>query len=72
MRNWLRFFFGTPQRFTTTAIVISLIIVLCKPGMIQEAVNRLISELMPLVQFVIIIGVFWLIFRAIFRGILGK
>ncbi len=47
MGQWLRFFFGTPQRFMTTAVVIGGIIVLVNPGLLGRAVNGLVQELWP-------------------------
>lgn len=48
MRNWLRYFFGTPQRAVWTLAVVGLITVIIFPGLLRTAANRLIAELSPL------------------------
>ena len=48
MRQWIRFFVGTPQRFLATAAGIGLIIVLINPILLAIAVDRLIMAINPL------------------------
>lgn len=48
MRTWLRYFFGTPQRFVTTVVAVGLVTVLLSPGLLRIATERLIAEISPL------------------------
>jgi len=68
--NWFRFFLGTPQRFVATSIAALLILAAFRPGLVQMAVERLITELMPLFQLGLVIGVILVAVRVIFRGFL--
>ena len=72
MGKWFRFFIGTPQRFLATAAAVGLVTVMLKPGLLQEAVNRLLAEIGPLLgpvaQLAIVIGVLWFMLRSLFGG----
>jgi len=48
MGTWLRFFFGTPQRFVTTSVAIGLVLVVLNPNILNIAVNRMVYALSPL------------------------
>ena len=46
--EWVRFFLGTPRRLVTTFAVAGLIVVMIYPGLLRMAVERLMTELAPL------------------------
>ena len=48
MRQWVRFFLGTPRRLVTTFGMVGLIVVMIFPGLLRMAVDRLMTELAPL------------------------
>ncbi len=48
MAQWVKFFFGTPRRFATMAIILGMIIAMVSPGLLYTAVDRLLVALMPL------------------------
>ena len=48
MRQWIRFFVGTPQRFLATLAGIGLIVVLINPTLLEIAVDRLLMAVNPL------------------------
>ncbi len=61
---WIKFFFGSPQRFLASCIGISasLILVSVFPGVLRSAIEMLMYELSPLIMVaivcVIIVGAF--------------
>ena len=68
MGVWFRYFFGTPQRFVTTMVVIGLITVVIKPSILVNAVNALISSLCPLLGPVLAICIVFAGIRMILFG----
>ncbi|MFA6227569.1 MAG: hypothetical protein WC668_00055 [Patescibacteria group bacterium] len=58
MNSYLRFFFGTPQRFlgTLAGIGTSLVFVRLFPGVLADACNQLFAELGPLAMQAIQLG----------------
>lgn len=68
MGNWLRYFFGTPQRFVTTLAIVGLAIVIIFPGLLRMAAERLVAEIGPLLGPALAIII---VFAGI-RMILGK
>ena len=67
MGDWFRFFLGTPRRFTTTFVVIGLVVVMLRPSILTNAVNALINGLAPLLGPVLAIcivfgGIRWILF----------
>ena len=68
MRQWVRFFLGTPQRFLATLAGIGLIVVIFNPLLLAVAVNSLLEAINPLLGPVLAI----LIVLAGIRIILGS
>lgn len=48
MSAWLKYFFGTPKRFVSTAVCIGIIIVILNPQILAMAVNSLLIGITPL------------------------
>lgn len=48
MRQWVRFFVGTPQRFLATLAGIGLIVVVINPLLLAIAVGNLLVAVSPL------------------------
>jgi len=74
MKEYGRFFFGTPKRFLGTlgALVALLVFVRLFPGLINEAIQQLIRELAPLVGAAIEIGVLIAVLAFMLRALTGK
>jgi len=68
MRNWMRFFVGTPQRFLWTALGVGLIVVLVKPGLLALAGERLMVEIQPIlgpaIQLAVVVAVLVFMLKA--------
>lgn len=66
--NYVNFFFGTPARLFAWLVLVGLAIVMVHPGLLAEAFNRLLSEVLgPLMTLAII----YLGFRVMFKGLGG-
>lgn len=74
MKDFGRFFFGTPKRFLGTLgfFVALLVFVRLFPGVIQEALQQLIRELSPVVGAAIEIGVLIAVLAFMLRALTGK
>lgn len=68
MREWLRFFFGTPRRFVATVAVVGMVVVILSPGLLYRAASGLVRELWPLVQLFLMICIVIYGFRLIIFG----
>ena len=49
MDRWLRFFFGTPQRFATTLLAIAAVSVVIVPGLLATVTAGLVQTLIPFI-----------------------
>ncbi|OHB10837.1 MAG: hypothetical protein A3H60_01195 [Candidatus Zambryskibacteria bacterium RIFCSPLOWO2_02_FULL_44_12b] len=66
--NYFRFFFGTPARLFVWLVLVGLAIVVVAPGLLAQAFNRLLSEvLVPLMT----LGIIYIGFRVILKGVFG-
>ena len=74
MKEFGKFFFGTPKRFLGTLgfFVALLVFVRLFPGVIQEAIQQLIRELSPVVGAAIEIGVLIAVLAFMLRALTGK
>lgn len=48
MKTWIKYFVGTPQRFTWTCVAIALVVVMLNPQILTNAVNALLIAISPL------------------------
>lgn len=48
MNIWVKFFIGTPKRFLSTLIGISLVVVMIHPQILYDAVNHFLAAISPL------------------------
>lgn len=75
MREWIRFFVGTPRRFLTTMTVLCLIGVLIRPGLLRTAVERFVVETSPLIHSLLgpLLAILIVIFgmRVVWSSIIG-
>jgi len=71
MQKWIKFFVGTPKRFLIVLCAISLVVCMFNPGMLRTTCERFVQEVSPLISLAIVLGICWLGFRMMFRGLLG-
>ena len=48
--NWLRYFFGTPQRFLRSLIMIGVMICLVNPELFAQALNQAVTAILVALQ----------------------
>ena len=73
MRDWIRFFVGTPQRLIGTVVVGVVVLGLLKPGVMEQAVTGLLNALWraasPLFEPVLTVAIVLIGFIMIFRSL---
>jgi len=76
MRNWIRFFLGTPQRFLGTAVGLLVLSAIADPSIPVHVFNSLSTAFMPLVEpvlrIVLTVGIIWVGIRIIISAFSGK
>ena len=68
MGVWIRYFIGTPRRFTVTAIVVAVVTVIFNPSILVIAINRLVAAIMPLLGPALVVLIVFAGLRMIVRG----
>ncbi len=68
MGVWIRFFIGTPKRFTVTMLCIGLVVVMINPSILVHAINSLVTGLSPLLGPVLAILIVFAGIRLILGG----
>jgi len=68
MSVWLKFFIGTPQRFLGTLAGFAVLAVMISPGLLQNVLGRVVSEVGPLMGPLFAIAVMFLGIRHIVFG----
>lgn len=71
MRNWIRFFVGTPQRFLGTLAALAVVVVVVEPSLLNVIASRLFQAVSPLLGPLIQVGILVFALRIIFRGFCG-
>jgi len=78
MKRWIKFFFGTPNRFITTALAVTALGVIqyFAPGTLFSVAVSIVEELGPLLNFALYYGlVFFFLFlgfHIILKPLFGK
>lgn len=67
--DYVRFFFGTPARLFVWLVLAGLVTVTIAPGLIAQAFNRLLQEVLGPVM---VLGIIYLGFRVMLKGVIGS
>lgn len=68
MRVWIRYFLGTPRRFTTTMVTALILTVIIFPGLLAWAIARLACAIQPLLGQAMVVVIVIVALRAITGG----
>lgn len=71
MREWLRFFFGTPARFVASGTILGAFIVWWLPGVVHRMGQQLVVELSPLLHLALSLAVLYFGLRFLGRAVFG-